>query len=122
MRNLIYQNPIKISQKKVEYNISGGKKMKKVNGYRFGQVEVDKYAPTSNVIQLNPHEYPKDLLTIPEVKEKYGLGYSFVYKWVMLKKELTAYDKAGIAVSEKELLEFLKNRSKKWQQPRKCGE
>lgn len=76
----------------------------------------------SNIIKFNQNEYPKDLLTIAEVKDKYGLGYSFVYKWSVTKKVLSVYDKAGIAVSEKELLEFLKNRSKKWQQPRKHGE
>lgn len=76
----------------------------------------------SNIIKFNQNEYPNDLLTIAEVKEKYGLGYSFVYKWTIVKKVLTAYDKAGIAVSEKELLEFLNNRSKRWQQPRKGGE
>ncbi len=76
----------------------------------------------SNIIKFNKNEYPNDLLTFAEVKEKYGLGYSFVYKWAMIKKELTAYDKAGIAVSEKELLEFLQNRTKKWRMPRKHGE
>ena len=76
----------------------------------------------SNVIQFNQNEYPNDLLTISEIKKKYGVSYGFVYKWAIIKKELTAYDKAGIAVSEKELLEFLNKRSKKWQQPRKGGE
>ena len=76
----------------------------------------------SNVIQFNQNEYPNDLLTISEIKKKYGLSYGFVYKWAIIKKVLTVYDKAGIAVSEKELLEFLNKRSKKWQQPRKGGE
>ena len=76
----------------------------------------------SNIIKFSQKENPKDLLTLAEVKEKYGLGYSFVYKWAMLKRKLTAYDKAGIAVSEKELIDFLENRSKKWRSPRKGGE
>ena len=42
--------------------------------------------------------------------------------WSVTKKVLSVYDKAGIAVSEKELLEFLQNRSKKWRMPRKHGE
>ena len=69
----------------------------------------------SNVIQFNQNEYPKDLLTFAEVKEKYGYKYEFMYKWTRIKKALKAYDKAGIAVSEKELLEFIDRRCKKWQ-------
>jgi len=76
----------------------------------------------SNVIKFNQNEYPNDLLTISEIKKKYGVSYGFVYKWAIIKKVLTAYDKAGIAISEKELIEFLTKRSKKWQQPRKGGE
>jgi len=76
----------------------------------------------SNVIKFNQNEYPNDLLTISEVKKKYGVSYGFVYKWAVIKKVITVYDKAGIAISEKELIEFLTKRSKKWQQPRKGGE
>ena len=97
--------------------------MDNLRGNKFiRQIGAGEYTPTSNVIQLNQDDYPTDLLTIPEVQKKYGLRYSFVYKWVMLEKELTAYDKGGIAVSEKELLEFLKKRSKKWQQTGNRGE
>ncbi len=76
----------------------------------------------NNIIKFNQNEYPKDLLSLSEAKDKYGFSYSFIYKWTIDKKVLTAYDKAGIAISEKELLEFLNNRSKRWQQPRKGGE
>ena len=67
-----------------------------------------------NIIKMK-NTTPMDLMTFAEVKAKYGYKYEFMYKWTRIKKELTAYDKAGIAVSEKELLEFIDRRRKRWQ-------
>ena len=68
----------------------------------------------NNVISINK-DRPNDLMTFAEIKAKHGLKYDYLYKYTMIKKELTPYDKGGIAISEKELLSFLDKRSRKWQ-------
>lgn len=69
----------------------------------------------NNVIQINRDMMPNDLMSFRQIGEKYGLKYGFLYKWSVLKKELRTYDRAGIVISEKDLLEFLDKRGRRWQ-------
>lgn len=63
----------------------------------------------NNVINLERFKNenrPDDLLKIKEFESKYGLKYDYLYKWAVIKKEITVYSMGGIALSEKEVLDF----------------
>lgn len=66
----------------------------------------------NNVINLNGfNNRPSDLLKIKDFKAKYGLSYEYLYKWSVIKKEINVYSMGGIALSEKEVLEFENKRA-----------
>lgn len=71
----------------------------------------------SNVLSFTRevNAIPDDLMRFPEIIKKYNLKYGFLYKWAVLNKAIKTYDRGGIAISEKDLLEFLDERAKKWQ-------
>lgn len=68
-----------------------------------------------NVISFKRDVQPDDLMSFREIGEKYKLKYGFLYKWSVLEKVLRTYDRGGIVISEKDLLNFLDKRGKKWQ-------
>lgn len=69
----------------------------------------------NNVVKLVKREYPDDLLTFDEVKQKYGYKYGFIYKWCVLEDEIPCYDKCGYrAISEADLIKFRNKRVRKW--------
>lgn len=71
-----------------------------------------------NVVNLNQfkgeNSRPSDLLKIRDFKAKYGLNYEYLYKWAVIKKQIKVYSMGGIALSEKEVLEFEEKRALKW--------
>ena len=69
----------------------------------------------NNVIQMNRDIIPEDLMSFRQITDKYGLKYGFLYKWSVLMKALRTYDRGGIVISEKDLLNFLDKRGRKWQ-------
>ena len=68
-----------------------------------------------NVVNLeqfkNGSSRPTDLLKIRDFKAKYGLNYEYLYKWAVIKKQIKVYSMGGIALSEKEVLEFENKRA-----------
>lgn len=62
----------------------------------------------NNVLNFNKFSdsRPSDLLKIKDFKAKYGLNYEYLYKWSVIKKQIRVYSMGGIALSEKEVLEF----------------
>lgn len=70
----------------------------------------------AEIINLRENrDTPNDLLTLKEVKEKYGIKYDFIYKWSVRLGVIPVYDKGGIAISEQDYLTFRDKRRKKWQ-------
>ena len=68
-----------------------------------------------NVIPINRDSMPNDLMSFREITEKYKLKYGFLYKWSVLEKAIRTYDRGGIVISEKDLLDFLDKRGRRWQ-------
>lgn len=54
---------------------------------------------------------PKDLLKIKDFEAKHGLKYDYLYKWAVSKKQIQVYSMGGIALSEKEVLDFEKRKA-----------
>lgn len=69
----------------------------------------------NNVVNLeqfkSENSRPNDLLKIRDFKAKYGLNYEYLYKWAVLKKQIKVYSMGGIALSEKEVLDFEQKRA-----------
>lgn len=64
----------------------------------------------NNVINFervkDENKRPSDLLRIKDFEAKYGLKYDYLYKWAVSKKQIKVYSMGGIALSEKEVLDF----------------
>lgn len=70
---------------------------------------------SNNIVSISRDIFPSDLMSFREITEKYKLKYGFLYKWSVLEKVIRTYDRGGIAISERDLLEFLDKRGRKWQ-------
>lgn len=68
----------------------------------------------NNVVSFN-RDMPDDLMSFREIMDKYKLKYGFLYKWSVIMKQIRTYDRGGIVISEKDLLEFLDKRGRRWQ-------
>lgn len=70
-----------------------------------------------NVINLSRFletKRPTDLLKIKDFEKKYGLKYEYLYKWSVQKKQIKVYSMGGIALSEREVLEFEERKAQKY--------
>lgn len=70
-----------------------------------------------NVINLNrflESKRPTDLLKIKDFEKKYGLKYEYLYKWSVQKKQIKVYSMGGIALSEREVLEFEERKAQRY--------
>jgi hypothetical protein len=70
-----------------------------------------------NVINLSRFletKRPNDLLKIKDFEKKYGLKYEYLYKWSVQKKQIKVYSMGGIALSEREVLEFEERKAQKY--------
>ncbi len=63
---------------------------------------------------IENQDTPNDLMTLNEIVKKYGIKYDFIYKWSCRLKIIPVYDKGGIAISEKDYLNFREKRALKW--------
>ena len=51
-------------------------------------------------------ETPQDLMSIKELCLKRGYDYNYLYKWSIIKGEITVYNRGTWKLSESEVLEF----------------
>ena len=71
----------------------------------------------NNVINLErfkDEQRPDDLLKIKDFEQKHGLKYEYLYKWSVLKGEIKVYSMWGIALSEKEVLDFERRKAMRY--------
>lgn len=71
----------------------------------------------NNVININRNRediIPEDLMTFKALGIKHNLKYGFLYKWACMKNEIHIYDRGTLMLSEKEVIEFVEKRAKKY--------
>ena len=52
---------------------------------------------------------PLDLMSLKELREKHGYNYDYLYKYSILRGDITVYLRGTWKLSEKEVLEFSRN-------------
>ena len=57
--------------------------------------------------------YPQDLMSLKELHEKHGYNYDYLYKYSILKGDITVYFRGTWKLSETEVLEFSRNIAEK---------
>ena len=55
------------------------------------------------------HQEPKDLMSLKELCLKHGYNYDYLYKYSILRGDITVYLRGTWKLSEKEVLEFSRN-------------
>ena len=55
------------------------------------------------------HQEPKDLMSLKELCLKHGYNYDSLYKYSILRGDITVYLRGTWKLSEKEVLEFSRN-------------
>ena len=69
-------------------------------------------------LRENQNTLPKDLKTFNELVEKYGVKYSYLYKYGCRLQEIPVYDTGLLRISEQDYLDFVdrktKERRSKW--------
>ena len=56
---------------------------------------------------------PQDLMSIKELCLKHGYNYDYLYKWAILKRVITVYERGTWKLSEREVLEFSRVQAEK---------
>lgn len=56
---------------------------------------------------------PQDLMSIKELCLKHGYNYDYLYKWAILKRVITVYERGSWKLSESEVLEFSRQQAEK---------
>lgn len=56
---------------------------------------------------------PQDLMSIKELCLKHGYNYDYLYKWAILKRVITVYERGTWKLSESEVLEFSRVQAEK---------
>ena len=69
----------------------------------------------NNVISFNRTQQdeitePTDLMGFKELEIKHGFKYGYLYKWSCLEGKLTIYPRGSLKLSEREVLEFERER------------
>ena len=78
---------------------------------------------SNNVISFNrdiQQNEPTDLMSFKELEIKHGFKYGYLYKWSCLEGKINIYPRGTIKLSEKEVLDFERERGfKKYGKHRK---
>lgn len=59
-----------------------------------------------NLQRCTTQEDPQDLMSIRELCLKHGYNYDYLYKWSILKRAISVYERGTWKLSENEVLEF----------------